>query len=216
MYDALKAVLLPVLKLPTTPPDPPTGHAPGEFLKTLQAAPNYLHYRIFQWVLGVSVLVVVELIGIVAALIAFPLGGLILAVRGHPWIAFCWRRSNEFEDSPTFSENGRGAHSGADDEICSRGRAELAAGDRTAAGGFGPDQQSSPSLPFHASTPRFSFFDTPHEDAERDEADYVGDSPYDFDEAVRHAQASRHQARTHRMGVGPPGRESPTRGGWPG
>jgi membrane protein YdbS with pleckstrin-like domain len=80
MYDALKAVLLPVLKLPTTPPDPPTGHAPGEFLKTIQAAPNYLHYRIFQWVLGVSILVIAELIGIVVALVTFPLGGLILAV----------------------------------------------------------------------------------------------------------------------------------------
>ena len=49
MYEILKSVLLPLLKVPSGPPAPPPGHADGEFLKTFRASPAYLNYRLFYW-----------------------------------------------------------------------------------------------------------------------------------------------------------------------
>lgn len=49
MYENLKSILLPLLKVPSGPPAPPPGHADGEFLKTFRAAPAYLNYRLFYW-----------------------------------------------------------------------------------------------------------------------------------------------------------------------
>lgn len=84
MVELLKAVLLPLLKLPARPPEPPTGHHPGEFLKTFRAAPAYLHYRLLGWwiyaffwmfgVLGVTVALLVGLGGW-GVLLALPLLG---------------------------------------------------------------------------------------------------------------------------------------------
>jgi membrane protein YdbS with pleckstrin-like domain len=49
MYEILKSVLLPLLKVPSGPPTPPPGHADAEFLKTFRACPAYLNYRLFYW-----------------------------------------------------------------------------------------------------------------------------------------------------------------------
>jgi membrane protein YdbS with pleckstrin-like domain len=69
MYESLKSVLLPILKVPSGPPAPPPGHADGEFLKTFRAAPAFLNYRLFfwslyavAWSLGVIIAAIVLLI----------------------------------------------------------------------------------------------------------------------------------------------------------
>jgi membrane protein YdbS with pleckstrin-like domain len=49
MYEILKGILLPLLKVPSGPPAAPPGHADGEFLKTFRASPAYLNYRLFYW-----------------------------------------------------------------------------------------------------------------------------------------------------------------------
>jgi hypothetical protein len=79
MYEALKGILQPVLKLPSEPPSPPTGHAPGEFMKTVRAAPSYLNYRLFHWLLGVVVWTMLELVAVAVIMILFS------------WRAFCSR-----------------------------------------------------------------------------------------------------------------------------
>ena len=49
MYELLKSVLLPLLKVPSGSPAPPLGHGDGEFLKTFRASPAYLNYKLFYW-----------------------------------------------------------------------------------------------------------------------------------------------------------------------
>jgi membrane protein YdbS with pleckstrin-like domain len=85
MYERLKALLLPVLRVPAGAPEPPPGHGPGEFLRTFRAAPAYLSYRLLHWwvyaafwafgvaVLSVFVLTTLEWWGllVVPVLVAF-------------------------------------------------------------------------------------------------------------------------------------------------
>jgi membrane protein YdbS with pleckstrin-like domain len=73
MYEVLKSILLPILKVPSGPPAPPPGHADGEFLKTFRAAPAYLNYRLFFW----SIYAVAWSLGVLVAMVflLFALGG---------------------------------------------------------------------------------------------------------------------------------------------
>ena len=63
MYEALKSLLLPLLKVPGGAPSPPPGHTDAASLKVFRASPDYLRYRLFFWTLyavgwGLGVLVV--------------------------------------------------------------------------------------------------------------------------------------------------------------
>lgn len=63
MYETLKSLLLPLLKVPSEAPSPPPGHTDAASLKVFRAAPDYLRYRLFFWTLyavvwGLGVLVV--------------------------------------------------------------------------------------------------------------------------------------------------------------
>jgi membrane protein YdbS with pleckstrin-like domain len=63
MYETLKSLLLPLLKVPSSAPAPPPGHTDAASLKIFRASPSYLRYLLFFWTIyaviwGVGVLVV--------------------------------------------------------------------------------------------------------------------------------------------------------------
>ncbi len=49
MYDWLKGLILPWLKLEDSDPHPPAGHDPYEMLRVERAAAGFLRLRLFQW-----------------------------------------------------------------------------------------------------------------------------------------------------------------------
>ena len=63
MYETLKSLLLPLLKVPSSAPAPPPGHTDAASLKIFRASPSYLRYLLFFWTIyaviwGAGVLVV--------------------------------------------------------------------------------------------------------------------------------------------------------------
>lgn len=49
MYEWLKGVLFPLLKVGEASPEPPAGHERDEFLQIIRACPSYLQYNLFFW-----------------------------------------------------------------------------------------------------------------------------------------------------------------------
>jgi uncharacterized membrane protein YdbT with pleckstrin-like domain len=49
MYELLKRVSFPLLKVEETHPEPPAGHESDESLRTFRACPAYLRYKLFYW-----------------------------------------------------------------------------------------------------------------------------------------------------------------------
>lgn len=49
MYERLKRILLPLLKVDQEGPHPPAGYDPHEFMRVERADPAYLSYRLFFW-----------------------------------------------------------------------------------------------------------------------------------------------------------------------
>jgi membrane protein YdbS with pleckstrin-like domain len=49
MYDWLKKLILPWLRVEDSEPHPPAGHEPYERLRIERAAPGFLHLRMFEW-----------------------------------------------------------------------------------------------------------------------------------------------------------------------
>jgi membrane protein YdbS with pleckstrin-like domain len=49
VYEAIRRLVLPLLKVDATEPHPPAGHQAHERVQILRASPAYLHYRIFFW-----------------------------------------------------------------------------------------------------------------------------------------------------------------------
>jgi membrane protein YdbS with pleckstrin-like domain len=80
MYEILKSVLLPLLKVPSGPPAPPPGHAASEFLKTFRASPAYLNYRLFYWSLYAVAWALAVLVTLVVLLIALGVWGVPLVI----------------------------------------------------------------------------------------------------------------------------------------
>lgn len=86
MYDALKRIILPLLKIDQAAPHPPAGHDPHEFMRIERADRAFLSYRLFFWKLyavawGASIFVVsiaLVLLDIRLLLLVIPL--IVLAV----------------------------------------------------------------------------------------------------------------------------------------
>jgi uncharacterized membrane protein YdbT with pleckstrin-like domain len=49
MYNQLKSIILPLLKVEETQPHPPSGYDPHEFMRVERADASYLAYRLFFW-----------------------------------------------------------------------------------------------------------------------------------------------------------------------
>lgn len=49
MYDFLKRIFFPILKVEETHPHPPAGHEADESLQIVRASPSYLRLRLFLW-----------------------------------------------------------------------------------------------------------------------------------------------------------------------
>ncbi len=55
MYELLKRVSFPLLKVEETQPEPPAGHEQDESLRIFRACPAYLRYKLFYWKLYAAV-----------------------------------------------------------------------------------------------------------------------------------------------------------------
>lgn len=55
MYELLKRISFPLLKVEETRPEPPAGHEKDESLRTFRACPAYLQYKLFFWKLYATV-----------------------------------------------------------------------------------------------------------------------------------------------------------------
>lgn len=55
MYELLKRVSFPLLKVEETGPEPPAGHEQDESLRIFRACPAYLQYKLFYWKLYAAV-----------------------------------------------------------------------------------------------------------------------------------------------------------------
>jgi uncharacterized membrane protein YdbT with pleckstrin-like domain len=55
MYELLKRVSFPLLKVEETQPEPPAGHEKDESLRIFRACPAYLQYKLFDWKLYATV-----------------------------------------------------------------------------------------------------------------------------------------------------------------
>jgi membrane protein YdbS with pleckstrin-like domain len=55
MYELLKRLSFPLLKVEDARPEPPAGHEKDESLRTFRACPAYLRYKLFYWKLYASV-----------------------------------------------------------------------------------------------------------------------------------------------------------------
>lgn len=55
MYELLKRIAFPLLKVEETRPEPPAGHEKDESLRTFRACPAYLQYKLFYWKLYATV-----------------------------------------------------------------------------------------------------------------------------------------------------------------
>lgn len=49
MYELLKRISFPLLKVEETQPEPPAGHEQDESLRIFRACPAYLQYKLFYW-----------------------------------------------------------------------------------------------------------------------------------------------------------------------
>ena len=49
MYEWLKSIILPLLRIEGGEPHPPAGHTPGEIRRIERAAPGYLRLKLFWW-----------------------------------------------------------------------------------------------------------------------------------------------------------------------
>ena len=55
MYELLKRISFPLLKVEETRPEPPAGHEKDESLRRFRACPAYLQYKLFYWKLYATV-----------------------------------------------------------------------------------------------------------------------------------------------------------------
>ena len=55
MYELLKRISFPLLKVEETQPEPPAGHEQDESLRIFRACPAYLRYKLFYWKLYAAV-----------------------------------------------------------------------------------------------------------------------------------------------------------------
>lgn len=55
MYELLKRISFPLLKVEETQPEPPAGHEKDESLRIFRACPGYLQYKLFYWKLYATV-----------------------------------------------------------------------------------------------------------------------------------------------------------------
>ena len=55
MYELLKRMAFPLLRVEETRPEPPAGHERDESLRTFRACPAYLRYKLFYWRLYAAV-----------------------------------------------------------------------------------------------------------------------------------------------------------------
>ena len=55
MYELLKRISFPLLKVEETQPEPPAGHEKDESLRIFRACPAYLRYKLFYWKLYAAV-----------------------------------------------------------------------------------------------------------------------------------------------------------------
>jgi uncharacterized membrane protein YdbT with pleckstrin-like domain len=55
MYELLKRLSFPFLKVEETQPEPPAGHEKDESLRIFRACPGYLQYKLFYWKLYATV-----------------------------------------------------------------------------------------------------------------------------------------------------------------
>ena len=78
MYEAIKRLVLPLLKVDATEPHPPAGHQPHDRVQVLRAAPAYLHYRVFLWSVYAVLWGVGVAIASTALLLTSPLGMLLV------------------------------------------------------------------------------------------------------------------------------------------
>lgn len=67
MYEWLKGIILPLLRIEGSEPHPPAGHGPGDVLRVERADPGFLRLKLFQWSLyaaawGLSVAIVSSLL----------------------------------------------------------------------------------------------------------------------------------------------------------
>jgi membrane protein YdbS with pleckstrin-like domain len=80
MYEILRSLLLPLLKVPSSAPAPPPGHTDPVSLRIFRASPNYLRYRLFFWTIYALIWGGGVLIASIALLLALGPWGAILAV----------------------------------------------------------------------------------------------------------------------------------------
>jgi membrane protein YdbS with pleckstrin-like domain len=80
MYETLKSLLLPLLKVPSSAPAPPPGHTDPASLKIFRASPDYLRYLLFFWTIYAVIWGGGVLIASVVLLLALGPWGAILAL----------------------------------------------------------------------------------------------------------------------------------------
>lgn len=78
MYESVKRIIFPLLRLDAAGPHPPAGHEPHEQVQVLRAAPSYLRYRLFLWFLYAATWGTAVTIASIALLLTSPLGLLIV------------------------------------------------------------------------------------------------------------------------------------------
>jgi membrane protein YdbS with pleckstrin-like domain len=74
VYEQIKRVVLPLLKVDAAEPHPPAGHQPHESVQVLRASPAYLQYRLFLWSLYAVVWGIMIGVASTALFLASPLG----------------------------------------------------------------------------------------------------------------------------------------------
>lgn len=80
MYETLKSLLLPLLKVPSSAPAPPPGHTDAASLKIFRASPDYLRYLLFFWTIYAVIWGLGVLVGSIVLLFALGPWGAILAL----------------------------------------------------------------------------------------------------------------------------------------
>jgi membrane protein YdbS with pleckstrin-like domain len=74
VYDLVKRLIFPLLKVDAAGPHPPAGHQPHEQVQVLRAAPSYLRYRLFIWFLYAALWGTAVIIAVAVLLLTSPIG----------------------------------------------------------------------------------------------------------------------------------------------
>lgn len=78
MYELIRKIVVPLLRVDEAQPHPPAGHLPHDRVQVIRAAPAYLNYRLALWGLYAAVWAAGVAVASVAILLTMPMGLLLV------------------------------------------------------------------------------------------------------------------------------------------